>query len=294
MARLRISQDLGPEYFIPVSSEEIDREALSWVHGGQWSGTYALQSRLYAYGETKASMEEISDAIRSLQIGIAADYKELNKAEEALANPEDWSERELDKFEEALDRLPEESERMEDVLMALEELERQYEEEAAEIRERLLEEEEKLKLEGRAQTQTDLQEKTNMRSRKIKTAVSLRDLDSFTLAYLEAALWSSMAWGSDPDGDEDVPMDELFSIEDIDEDCLRKMAADCEKFQKENWDNIQDAELKSSYNKDEQAGRKTIQTISKIHCIGITNNQNHRDRDIPETQISRFFQSRDV
>lgn len=51
--------------------------------------------------------------------------------------------------------------------------------------------------------------------------------DSFTKAYVEAALWSS----TDDDG---TPLDSNYDIEDIAEETLTKMVADCKAFQKDN------------------------------------------------------------
>jgi hypothetical protein len=50
-------------------------------------------------------------------------------------------------------------------------------------------------------------------------------MDDFTLACLEAALWST---NTDTDGH---PMDEYYGIEDIAEECLAKLGADCQRFQ---------------------------------------------------------------
>lgn len=140
--------DLGPEYFIPVSvydEEGVEVEALGWVHGGQGSGTYALMSRLSADGETLASMEEVSDAIRSLEEGLETTSKEMRRAEEALEEGEEegWSEDELDDFERELETLPEDYDKMLMSLEALRWMEREYSEQAEEIEEHLLEEEEK-------------------------------------------------------------------------------------------------------------------------------------------------------
>ncbi len=55
------------------------------------------------------------------------------------------------------------------------------------------------------------------------------DLDKFTLAYIEALLWSS----TDDDGD---PLDSNYDVRAISDEAIDTIAADCEKFQKENWD----------------------------------------------------------
>lgn len=63
-----------------------------------------------------------------------------------------------------------------------------------------------------------------------------QDLDSFTLAYIECALWSS----GDDNG---VPLDSDHTVSDLAPDTLRKMVSDCARFQEQNveyiaWDNL--------------------------------------------------------
>ena len=53
-------------------------------------------------------------------------------------------------------------------------------------------------------------------------------MDRFTLAFLEAALWSSND-ESDPAGG--VPLDQNYGIEDIAPETLDRLKADCERFQ---------------------------------------------------------------
>jgi len=50
--------------------------------------------------------------------------------------------------------------------------------------------------------------------------------DSFTTAYMEAALWSST-------DDSDIPLDQQYSLADIAEDTRERMVADCSRFQAE-------------------------------------------------------------
>lgn len=63
------------------------------------------------------------------------------------------------------------------------------------------------------------------------------DLDEFTLAYIECALWSSNDESDDRGGD---PLDCNYSIDDIHPDSLVSMAADCKAFQAAHWDDIAD------------------------------------------------------
>jgi len=58
-------------------------------------------------------------------------------------------------------------------------------------------------------------------------------LDVFTRSYIEAALWSSC-------DDADTPLDESYSVDDIDPATLAAMIADCQAFQAEHWDDIAD------------------------------------------------------
>jgi hypothetical protein len=53
-------------------------------------------------------------------------------------------------------------------------------------------------------------------------------MDDFTLACVEAALWSSNDESDDTGGN---PMDESFGIEDIAEEPLARLTADCQRFQ---------------------------------------------------------------
>lgn len=55
--------------------------------------------------------------------------------------------------------------------------------------------------------------------------------NTFTAAYLEAALWSS----TDDNGD---PLDYKYSFSDIAAETLERMLADCKAFQAAHWDDI--------------------------------------------------------
>ncbi len=61
--------------------------------------------------------------------------------------------------------------------------------------------------------------------------VTVADLDAFTRAYIEAALWSTNDESDERGGE---PMDANYDIYDIEPDTLAKLAADCAKFQAEN------------------------------------------------------------
>jgi hypothetical protein len=50
---------LGPNYAVQVDASDLDPEVLSWFHSSQGDPVYALESRLFAYGETMASIEEL-------------------------------------------------------------------------------------------------------------------------------------------------------------------------------------------------------------------------------------------
>jgi hypothetical protein len=57
------------------------------------------------------------------------------------------------------------------------------------------------------------------------------ELDAFTRAYIECALWSSNDNSTPQGGD---PLDRNYGVTDIDPRTLAAMAADCERFQLEN------------------------------------------------------------
>ena len=59
----------------------------------------------------------------------------------------------------------------------------------------------------------------------------LRNLDEFTRAYIQAALWSSNDESDDSGGE---PLDRNYGPEDIESKTLAKMIADCKKFQRQN------------------------------------------------------------
>lgn len=55
----------------------------------------------------------------------------------------------------------------------------------------------------------------------------LNRLDSFTRAYLECALWSSI-------DENEMPLDRNYTIENLSLACLRSCVADCKAFQRDN------------------------------------------------------------
>lgn len=58
-----------------------------------------------------------------------------------------------------------------------------------------------------------------------------RDVDPFTQAYIECALWSSMDNSNDQGGE---PLDKNYNWTHLADETLAKMMADCERFQREN------------------------------------------------------------
>lgn len=61
--------------------------------------------------------------------------------------------------------------------------------------------------------------------------IGRRTLDDFTIAYIEAALWSTNDESDESGG---VPMDDNYSIDDIADSSLADIVEDCRKFQEEN------------------------------------------------------------
>lgn len=68
-------------------------------------------------------------------------------------------------------------------------------------------------------------------------------MDAFTLAYIEAALWSTMDNTDDQGGE---PLDANYSLSDIAPDTMTNIVEDCRKFQQ-----VNDADIGDDY---DQAG----------------------------------------
>lgn len=83
-------------------------------------------------------------------------------------------------------------------------------------------------------------------------------LDSFTRAYIEAALWSST-------DDNDVPLDSQYDESDIAPETLAKIVADCERFQE------QCSELLTDENCSRVSGECTIDEMAG-HDFWLTRN----------------------
>lgn len=62
-----------------------------------------------------------------------------------------------------------------------------------------------------------------------------QELDRFTQAYFEAALWSSSDNADEQGGEQ---LDKNYSMADIDPETIEKMKADCASFQEKTWDDI--------------------------------------------------------
>lgn len=60
--------------------------------------------------------------------------------------------------------------------------------------------------------------------------MDINTLNEFTRAYIECALWSSTDNSTEQGGD---PLDKNHSIENLPEATVKRMADDCDKFQKE-------------------------------------------------------------
>lgn len=70
--------------------------------------------------------------------------------------------------------------------------------------------------------------------------MNIDDLDKFTRAYIECALWTSTTHDQEDDDFGDTPMDDNHDITDIAESCLTAMIDDCAKFQADNMPMIVD------------------------------------------------------
>ena len=59
-------------------------------------------------------------------------------------------------------------------------------------------------------------------------------IDTFTRAYIECALWSTMDQSDENTGG--YPLEDNYGIDDIEECCLAQMVEDCRQFQEDNAD----------------------------------------------------------
>jgi len=94
-------------------------------------------------------------------------------------------------------------------------------------------------------------------------------LDSFTRAYVECALWSSMD-NADASGGE--PLDANYAIEDIAPEALARMVADCEAFQRDNASDLEACDLGT-----ERAGTDFWLTRNK-HGSGFWDEEYRREK----------------
>jgi len=104
-------------------------------------------------------------------------------------------------------------------------------------------------------------------------------LDAFTRSFLETALWSSNDESRDDGGD---PLDQNYTIADIDPKCLAALAAECARFQVE-----QASTLESVYGERGPYGRSACDESSAGHDFWLTRNGHgcgFWDGDYPEAQ----------
>jgi len=77
--------------------------------------------------------------------------------------------------------------------------------------------------------------------------MNIHELDDFTLAYIECALWSST-------DDAGKPLDDNFDAGDLSPEALKQIIEDCQDFQDTNKSLINACDYGSQYSKDEYAG----------------------------------------
>jgi hypothetical protein len=113
---------------------------------------------------------------------------------------------------------------------------------------------------------------------------TVETIDSFTRAYIEAALWSSND-NADEQGGE--PLDKNYSVDDIAQETLDEMIADCDQFHGENREDIDVMPNTPSrghdgaYTADERAGYDFWLTRNRHGC-------GFWDGDWPEPQAARL------
>ena len=119
---------------------------------------------------------------------------------------------------------------------------------------------------------------------ELRRASRFPRLDDFTAAYIEAALWSSTDV-VDEDGNEvDIVLNERFSYEDFDSQCLKRMIEDCRRFQNENFDDLGVEGVGTRHSIEEKAG----------HDFWLTRNGHGAgfwDGDWPEPEATRLTEA---
>jgi len=108
----------------------------------------------------------------------------------------------------------------------------------------------------------------------------LKELDNFTLAYIEAALWSSTDESTEDGGE---PLDKNYDLDDIADETLAKIIKDCKEFQ-EKYADLLDCEPSTRYPKDEQAGHDFWLTRNGHGC-------GFWDGDWPEPQATKLTEA---
>lgn len=109
-------------------------------------------------------------------------------------------------------------------------------------------------------------------------------MDEFTRGFLETALWSSTDESREDGGD---PLDENYSISDFDPESLERLAADCQRFQEENADDlaaVYEAGVKADGSMEARAGHDFWLTRCG-HGTGFW------DGDYPEPQATRLTEA---
>lgn len=93
--------------------------------------------------------------------------------------------------------------------------------------------------------ESDGEEAANSTVTKVLTAHlkgETLELDEFTRAYITAAFWTSDGSYFDEETQQhestNTPLEELYTVEDIHPDCLKKVQEDCAKFQSENQEDL--------------------------------------------------------
>lgn len=82
--------------------------------------------------------------------------------------------------------------------------------------------------------------------------ITLDEIDDFTRAYIEAALWSSTDESREDGGD---PLDKNYSPEDLTDEALARIVCDCSEFQIRHTELLHDAKYnKSEWSDSEMAG----------------------------------------
>jgi hypothetical protein len=117
------------------------------------------------------------------------------------------------------------------------------------------------------------------------------NLDEFTTAYIECALWSETDNADDSGGE---PLDKNYNIDDVADEAIEKMAADCAKFQADNAELLARARYNSREWSDEAMAGHDFWLTRNRHGAGFWDGDLSSEIGEALTEAARKFRECDL